>query len=170
MPQGKAVLVIDTEGRRQFTVETPFPVSELCAAGAQSLAVTLKQDEQCWFSLIDVATRNVTVPMEIPADAHDFCMGTDSGSLHYVRRSEIFSLDATTGETRKAVSLLSLGVNPSELGALAVREDGTLSILVNHWDPDEETVKTQLVTATPVPPSATASAEAQPEQIMLTHS
>ena len=168
VPQGKAVLVIDTEGRRQFTVETPFSVSELCAAGAQRLAVTLKQDEQCWFSLIDVATRNVTVPMEIPADAHDFCMGADAGSLYYVRRSEVFSIDAATGETRKVVSLLSLGVNPSELGALAVREDGTLSILVNHWDPDEEIVKTQLVTATPVPPSATASAETQPEQLMLT--
>ena len=168
VPQGKAVLVIDTEGKRQFTVETPFPVSELCAAGSQSLAVTLKQDEQCWFSLIDVATRNVTVPMEIPADAHDFCMGADAGSLHFVRRSEVFSLDTATGETRKVVSLLSLGVNPSELGALAVREDGTLSILVNHWDPDEETVKTRLVTASPVPSSATASAETQPEQLMLT--
>ena len=168
VPQGKAVLIIDTEGRRQFTVETPFPVSELCIAGAQSLAVTLKQDELCWFSLIDVATRNVTVPMEIPADAHDFCMGADTGSLYYVRRSEIFSLDTATGETRKVVSLLSLGVNPSELGALAVREDGTLSILVNHWDPDGETVKTRMVTAIPMPVSASASAEAQTEQLTLT--
>ena len=120
VPQGKTVLIIDTEGRRQFTVETPFPVSELCSAGAQRLAVTLKQGEQSWLSLIDVATRNVTVPIEIPADAHSFCMGPDAGSLYYVRRSEVFVLNTETGETKKVVSLLSLGVNPSKLGALAV--------------------------------------------------
>ena len=168
VPQGKAVLIFDMEGRRQFTVETPFPVSELCSAGAQSLAVTLKQDEQCWLSLIDVATRNVTVPMEIPADAHSFCMGADAGSLYYVRRSEVFALDTATGETTKVVSLLSLGVNPSELGALAVREDGTLSFLINEWDRDAETVKARIVTAVPKQTSASASAEEQPEQMLLT--
>ena len=149
-PQGNAVLMVDEEGARRFTVETPFPVSELCAVGGGALAVILEEGGLSWISVVQTADRSVTVPVEIPADAHGFCEGPEPGSVCFLRRSEIFKADAATGESEKLCSLLSLGVNPSELGAFSVQSDGSLTLLVNAWDPETETVKTEIVTAAPV--------------------
>lgn len=150
VPQGNAVLFFGTDGKRQFTVETPFPVSELCDAGAHSLAVVLKQGEQSWLSLVDTAARTVTVPAELPADAHSFCRGADENSLCCLRRSEIFTLDVQTCTLRKLVSLYSLGINPSTLGAFAMKPGGELLLLTNAWDPEPEAVETVIITATPL--------------------
>lgn len=149
VPQGNVILIFDVEGKRQFTVETPFPVAELCAAGGQHLGVLLKQGENAWVSIIDADARTVTVPLEVPADAHAFCAGTEAGNLCFLRGSEIFAFHTETGETSKLVSLLSLGINPSELGAFSAGSNGKLTFLVNDWDRVEECVKTLVLTATP---------------------
>ena len=164
VPQGKAVLIFDTEGRKQFTVETPFPVSELCAAGEQKLAVILKENELCWLSLIDASARTVTVPVEIPADAHGFCRGAETGSICFARKSELFELNTETGDCQRLVSMFSLGVNPSEAASFFMRQDGTLSILTNEWDPDAETGRANLITAAPI----SVSPEEQSEKTVLT--
>ena len=165
IPQGEAVLIFDQEGNRLFTVETPFPVSELCPAGGGNLAVILKEGENAWISVIDPGDRSVTVPVEVPADAHDFCASAEEGSVCFLRRSEIFTADAATGEISKLVSLLALGVNPSEVGAFSVDRAGTVSLFVNSWDPDAEDVKIRLVTATPAAEGSTENVESPADEV-----
>ncbi len=161
VPQGNAVLFFGTDGKRLFTVETPFPVSELCAAGQQKLAVVLQQEGNSWLSLIDAAARSVTVPAEIPADAHSFCCGEEENSLCCLRRSEIFTLNLETFEFQKLVSLYSLGVNPSALSAFAADSGGELTLLTNEWNPDTESVQARIITASPQGQDSASSAPAE---------
>ena len=172
VPQGNAVLFFGTDGKRQFTVETPFPVSELCEAGANSLAVILKQGGQCWLSLVDAAARSVTVPVELPPDVHSFSRGVEENSLCCLRRSEIFTVDVQSCILRKLVSLYSLDVNPSTLGAYALIPGGKLMLLTNAWNPEPEAVETVVITATPSEknpdPSPDATASPDSAQTVLT--
>lgn len=166
VPQGNAVLFFGTDGKRLFTVETPFPVSELCGLGGGKLAVVLQQGESSWFSLIDAGNRSVTVPAEIPADAHSFRSASGGSTLCCIRRSEVFTLNPESCELRKLVSLYSLGVNPSALGALEVKPDGVLILLTNTWNPDSESVEIRVLTASPQEPEAAPSPS--PERTVLT--
>ena len=149
VPQRNAVLIFNTEGKRQFTVSTPFPIRELCAAGNDRVTVILEGANSCWLSTVDTAARTVSVPTELPENVHGFCSGPTEGSLCCLRGSEIWLYKEETGGLERLVSLLSLGVNPSETGSLFVRPDGTLIVLQHDWDNKRETVHECIVTAVP---------------------
>ena len=101
-----------------FSVTTPFPVKELCWLGEDRLAVVLEQNGTLWISLIDTAMRTATVPIELPPGSHDFCRGEAGNSVCFLRNTEVFSLNPENGDIRKLTSLLSIGVNPSEVALL----------------------------------------------------
>ena len=139
MPQGNSVLFFNTDGVSCFSVTTPFPVKDLCWLGGDRLAVVLRLEDRQWISLIDTAMRTATVPTELPQDAHAFCRGEGEDSLCFLRNTEAFSLNVEDGSIRKLTSLLSVGVNPCEVGAFFAREDGSLHFLLHAWQPDQTT-------------------------------
>ena len=141
VPQGNAVLFFNTEGVSCFSVTTPFPVKELCWLGEDRLAVVLEQNGTLWISLIDTAMRTATVPIELPPGSHDFCRGETGKSVCFLRNTEVFSLNPENGDIRKLTSLLSIGVNPSEVAAFFARGDGSLHFLQHIWQPDQTTAE-----------------------------
>jgi hypothetical protein len=139
VPQGNSVFFFNTEGVSCFSVTTPFPIEELCWLGEDRLAVILSQDSSLWISLIDTAMRTAAVPIELPQGAHGFCRGEDRDSICFLRNTEAFSLNLEDGDIRKLTSLLSVGVNPSEVSVFFARGDGSLHFVQHVWQADQTT-------------------------------
>ena len=77
-----------------------------------------------------------------------------------MRNTEVFSLNPENGEIRKLTSLLSIGVNPSEVSAFFARGDGSLHILQHIWQPDQTTAERYTIAAPLLsPPEENASEE-----------
>ena len=141
VPQGREVLFFGTDGRKQFSVSTPFRIKELCATASGDLAVILQENGTLWLSVIEVSDRTVTVPSEIPGGSHHFSDGEEKDKLYFLRNSELFSYDLKSGEIRRLVSLLSLNILPSSVGAFCSDASGNLHFLLHEWRENGETIR-----------------------------
>ncbi|MCR5090714.1 MAG: hypothetical protein K6C08_14540 [Oscillospiraceae bacterium] len=136
VPAEQNILFFDKEGTEHFSVTAPLPVRELIEYG-EKLAVVLGQEEHRWLSLIDPNRRSVTVPQELPADAHEFCEGND-GRLYFIRNSEIFAYEPDTAESVRMLSFLEAGIDPATVGAMYTGSDGSFYFLLHEWQENEE--------------------------------
>ena len=141
VPQGQEVLFFGTDGKKQFSVTSPFRIRELCATTDGKLAVLLQQGEQLWVSVIDPTNRSATVPTEIPEGAHCVSAGAEPEKVYYLRNSELFSYDLRNGDSEKTVSLLELGIEPASVGAFFSSADDSLHFLVHRWLTGEESIQ-----------------------------
>ena len=130
-PQGKSVQFYGTDGGKRFSVETPFPVSELCRAEERTLAVILEEGSEKWLSIVDVDARTATVPENVPGNAHAFCRGAETGQLLFLRESELFSWKQQTAQSEKLISLFTLQIDPMSVGAFYAGRDGSLHFLIH---------------------------------------
>ena len=160
VPQKREILFFGTDGKKQFSVTTPFSIKELCRVGAGRIAVILQSDQDLWVSIVDSASRNVSVPQKIPNDAHGFCGRENGNLLYYLRNSELFQYHLDTGMSEKLISLLTLGINPVYVGSFFAKEDGSLHFLLHVWENDKEVVREQYLIAVPQ--------EEQTEKLLLT--
>ncbi|MBQ9664078.1 MAG: hypothetical protein IJV40_13095 [Oscillospiraceae bacterium] len=149
VPQGQEVLVFGMDGKKLFSVSAPFPIREMCAMGDGALAVVLADGDQLWVSTIRISDLSVTVPQRAPDGAHSFCpSGEDDRKLCFLRNSEVFCYDTVSGESEKLVSLLSIGVEPTSVGAFFTGNDGSLHFLL-HMSTGTETVQENYLIAAP---------------------
>lgn len=149
VPQGDEVLFFGLDGKKQFSVSTPFPIRELCRTRDEELAVVLNENGRLWVSVIDVASRTASVPQRVPEGAHCFCAGETGEVLCYLRNSEIFSYNLLNGVSEKTTSLLSLGIDPADVRAFFVGADGSFHLLVNALNKDGDSSGMQYSIAFP---------------------
>ena len=146
-PQGNEVLFFGLDGRKQFSVSTPFQILELCGTRDGNLAVLLADKEDRWISVIDITDRTVTVPQQVPVGAHSFCAGETEEILYCLRNSEVIYYDLKSGMSGKKVSLLTLGAEPSSVGAFYAGTDGSFHFLLHSWNDDSQTAEERYLIA-----------------------
>ena len=139
-PTDKGILFFGSDGAQHFSVSTPLRIRELCRAEDGRLAVILEQGEARWLSLIDAVERQISVPQELPKDAHGFSAAPDD-SLLFRRNTELFLLSLSDYSVTRVDSLISIGVDPSEIAAMEMKQDGSLHFLLHDWLDEEETVR-----------------------------
>ncbi len=149
VPQGEEVLFFALDGKKRFSVSTPFPIRELCRTNAGNLAVVLKEDSRLWVSVINISSRTASVPQRVPDGAHGFCAGDSGDGLCFLRNSEIFDCDPVNGMSGKRVSLLSLGADPSAVSAFFVGADGSIHLLLHNLYEEGENVGDRYLIAMP---------------------
>ena len=150
-PQGKEVLFFGTDGKKLFSVASPFRIKELCATADGKLAVLLQDKKSLWISVIDPVNRSAAVPLEIPEGAHGISAGSEPERLYYLRNSELFSFDMRSGQSEKTVSLLSIDVVPASVGAFFAAPDDSLHFLIHSWLPEAESICENYVVASKNP-------------------
>ncbi len=129
IPHGQSVLFFNTDGEIIFTVDTPMRIRQLCRTEEGLLAVILRENNRQWLSMIDLSDQSVTVPQDIPPEAHLFCTGSSPDRLFCVRNTDLVSLSLSDFTLEPVVSLLAIGVDPVYIASLFVREDGSIHIL-----------------------------------------
>lgn len=146
-PQGNEVLFFGLDGKKQFSVSTPFRIFELCRTCEGNLAVLLTEKGERWISVIDVSDRTVTVPQQIPEGAHSFCAGEKEELFYYLRNSDVCYCDLKSGMSGKKVSLLTLGILPSSVGAFSAGADGSFRFLIHNWNANSQVTEEQYLIA-----------------------
>ena len=148
-PQGEEVLFFGLDGKKQFSVSTPFPIREICKTRDGNLAVILNEDGRLWASVIDVGARMASIPQRVPEGAHSFCAGETGDRLCCLRNSEVFDYDPRDGSSGKRISLLSLGAEPSSVRAFFVGADGRLHFLLHSREKNGESSGDRYLIASP---------------------
>ena len=148
IPQGKEVVFFGLDGNKVFSVAAPFPIRELCGIGDGRLAVILDDSGSLWVSEIDSDSRTAGMPQRAPAGAHSFRSG-GTGELLFLRNSELYRYDLQSGMAEKMVSLLSLGICPSEVGAFFADSEGRLHFLLHTRDENGYSIGEQYLIASP---------------------
>ena len=148
VPQGQEVLFFGFDGKKLFSVSTPFPIRELCGTREGKLAVVLNDRGSLWMSVIDPTDRTATVPLRVPEGAHSFCAGGEN-SLWFLRNSDLLSYDLMSGTAEKHISLVTLGVAPSTVGAFFAGTDGRFHFLLHNRNDNGTSVEEQYLIASP---------------------
>ena len=148
-PNGEEILFFGTDGRKRFSVSTSFSVREMCRTEEGKLAAVLKEDKALWISEINALDGTVTVPNRLPEGAHDFCGTGDVHEVYYIRNSEIFRYNLDTGESTRIISLLNLGILPSDVGAFFTDSENRLHFLLHEWNYEQETIQENYCIAQP---------------------
>ena len=147
VPQGNEVLFFGLDGKKQFSVSTPFRILELCKTLEGNLAVLLTERKELWISVINISDRTVTVPQQIPTGAHSFCAGEAEDLFYFLRNSDICYCDLRSGMSGKKVSLLTLEILPSSVSAFSAGTDGSFRFLIHSWDEESQLTEERYLTA-----------------------
>jgi ABC-type glycerol-3-phosphate transport system substrate-binding protein len=149
---GEQILVFDRKGSIRMEVTAPFPVRQLCALDREQFAVIFQTEEIGYCSCVNVNTQTVSSAVEVPLEAYGFTRGAKEDTLLFLRGTELFVLYLSNGSISKRTSLLTLGIDPSQLGWLSEKEDGSFLLLRYSIGGLRDPQRTDLLKAVPQNP------------------
>ena len=168
-PDGNVLLAGDggikvyaPEGTELFTIECTNWVDRLITLPDGRIFASYYGDTGMTVSEVDMQNHSFGEPIALPNDCYNCISGGGDYDFYYTSGSNLYGFSLEAGKAEKIFNWINIDVNGNDVSEIHVNPDGSFTGILNTWNKDYTSCKTELVTVSKHPASEI------PEKIHLT--
>ena len=146
------ILVLDGEGKEQFSIPMDNWIENLFRMPDGSIAAAYYGDSGEEIAVIDLAAKGLGEGQRVNGSLYDMSVGGGDYDFYFTTGVNFYGYDLESGERTKLLNWVNCDVDSNNLGRAFVLEDGRIAAINNDYSGDES--KSELIILEKVPASS----------------